>query len=104
MADFEGFIPFGRPASPDEIEQYKEQLKQDVGVGNAHYDVLPSFNPNATCPKCGYDHTDKAMRMGFQAEGSQPKEAGEHECMLVQCRRCGYRQAQKCKDANHGDR
>lgn len=102
----EGFLPFVpfRQATDEEIAAYKERHAQDLGIGNVHYDLLPSFNPNATCPKCGMEHVSKCVHMAYQHEGHLPKEAGDHDCMLCQCRRCGFRWVTRTKDATYGNR
>ncbi len=61
--------------------------------------MLPPFDPEVTCPKCGHDyvtvrHSNGRQRLswGGGCSGCPQEGCGEH--LDRQCQRCGYRWAE----------
>jgi DNA-directed RNA polymerase subunit M/transcription elongation factor TFIIS len=57
--------------------------------------MLPPFNPEATCPKCGHDKINCQWHDRNQRGFSPPA----HEWLSRRCERCGYIWDEACLNA-----
>jgi len=66
---------------------------------------LPPFNPNATCPKCGFDQVDvrfKHARPGQTIALSEASRSGALEWLMRHCGRCEFNWDEACLEEATG--
>lgn len=103
-------IHHGYPATQEVLDHFIKDQKERVAEGDAMWvtEIIPAFNLEPKCPKCGYDGKGKkrfhAHYVGAErAEVSCPKHAGAREHMHRCCPRCDYGWAEKClTEEEHG--
>lgn len=65
--------------------------------------TLPPFNPDAKCPKCGFEQITvrfKYAKPGQTLSRSEAVDAGASEWLLRHCERCQFNWDEACVEGN----